>query len=648
MSRIIKSWRRVDSTVAIRTPMEMQAMHRSVLTLTRLTARACTALLMLTTGVAGQAADYSPNVDLPAPTRVYWGDTHLHTDASTDAAARGTSLGLEEAYRFARGETVTSSSGQRARLRRPLDFLVVADHSDGMGFFNMLVTGHPTLMKEELGQRWRGLLQEGKGAVVAREVISGFAQNTLPWQTNDPLLMRPVWDANIAAAEAFNDPGNFTALLGFEWTSLVKGNNLHRVVVFRDGADRVSKVLPYTLGDSADPEDLWRYLADFQSRTGGQVLAIPHNANLSNGLMFDDVTLQGGPIDSNYADRRRQWEPLVEVTQIKGDGEAHPFLSPNDEFADFETWDTGNLDLSAAKTPAMLRGEYARAALQRGLIFQRAVGANPYQFGMIGSTDSHTSLPAVEENNFFGKHAGKEPSAKRASAVQRKGPVGELIGWEQVASGYAAVWATDNTREALWDAMKRREVYASTGPRMTLRFFGGWDFTTQDAQAPDLAAVGYRGGVPMGGTLAPRTGKRGPVFLVAALRDPEGANLDRIQIVKGWLNSKGEPRESVFDVAWSGERRPDDKGKLPPVGSSVEADTATWRNNIGSARLAAVWSDPTFEAAQEAFYYARVLEIPTPRWTAYDAARLDADMPDDAPLSVQERVYSSPIWYDPE
>ena len=517
-----------------------------------------------------------------------------------------------------------------------------------MGFFNMLVNGHPRIMKEELGRRWRKLLSEGQGVVVAQEAVNGFAQGTLPWKTNDPELMRTVWDANIDAAEKFNDPGNFTAFIGFEWTSLVKGNNLHRVVVFRDGADRTREVLPYTLGDSADPEDLWTYLAGYQEKTGGQVLAIPHNPNLSNGMMFSDVTLKGGPIDADYADRRRQWEPLVEVSQIKGDSEAHPFLSPNDEFADYETWDTGNLDLTVAKTDDMLKGEYAREALKTGIGFQNRLGSNPYEFGMIAATDSHTSLAAVEESNFFGKHAAQEPSAKRAGKPQRKGPVGELLGWEQVASGYAAVWASENTREALWDAMKRREVYATTGPRMTVRFFGGWSFAKEDADRPDLPALGYSQGVPMGGVLAPSADGKSPAFLVAALRDPEGANLDRVQIVKGWIDEGGDPREKVFNVAWSGDRRLNRKGKLPPVGSTVDLDTATWTNTIGSAQLATVWHDPEFDPAQEAFYYVRVLEIPTPRWTAYDAVRLGASMPEDAVMTLQERAYTSPIWYYPE
>ena len=596
------------------------------------------------------AADYSPTVGLPAPTSVFWGDTHLHTDASTDAAARGSRLGLEAAYRFARGEEVTSSTGLRARLRRPLDFLVIADHSDGMGFFNMLVTGHPHLMKEELGRRWRKLLAEGKGTIVAREAVNGFAQGTLPWKTNDPELMRTVWDENIAAAEQFNDPGNFTAFIGFEWTSLVKGNNLHRVVVFRDGAERTRAVLPYTLGDSADPEDLWAYLSGYQEKTGGRVLAIPHNPNLSNGMMFAEVTLSGEPIDADYADRRRLWEPLVEVSQIKGDSEAHPFLSPNDEFADFETWDTGNLDLTEAKTPGMLKGEYAREALKTGVAFRREFGSNPYEFGMIAATDSHTSLALVEENNFFGKHAAQEPRPERATKPQRKGPVGELLGWEQVASGYAAVWATENTREALWDAMKRREVYGTTGPRMVVRFFGGWSFSEADADRPDLPAAGYTRGVPMGGVLGPAAGNGAgaPTFLVAASRDPEGANLDRMQIVKGWVDGSGKTREKIYDVAWSGGRQLDDNGKLPSVGSTVDLATATWSNSIGSAQITGFWRDPDFDPSQEAVYYLRVLEIPTPRWTAYDAVRLGAAMPADAVMTLQERAYTSPIWYYPE
>ncbi len=580
-------------------------------------------------------------------TRLFWGDTHLHTSVSTDAAARGNRLGLDAAYRFARGETVTSSTGQEATLRRPLDFLVIADHSDGMGFFGMLAEGHPLIMEEELGRRWHQLVKEGKGSLVAVEVVNAFAQGTLPWETQDPKLMTPIWNANVDAAERFNDPGKFTAFIGYEWTSLVRGNNLHRVVVLRDGADKARKSLPYTLGDSADPEDLWRWLARYEDTTGGKALAIPHNANLSNGMMFADVTLSGEPLTADYAERRQRWEPLIEISQYKGDGEAHPLLSPDDEFADYETWDVANLDMSQAKTDDMLKYEYAREALKRGLAYQARWGANPFEFGVIGSTDSHTSLSTAAEDNFFGKHPGKEPSASRAGQLQRTGLAGKIMGWQGVSSGYAAVWAEENTRESIWDAMKRREVYGTTGTRISVRMFGGWQFEDDDLKAGDRAALGYKKGVPMGAELPAADGSGAPRLMVAALRDPEGANLDRIQIVKGWLDAQGEPRERVFDVAWSGERQPDAQGKLPAVGNTVDLETATWSNSIGADELAVVWQDPEFNPETPAFYYARVLEIPTPRWLVYDAVRLGAKIPEGAVLTGQERAYTSPIWYQP-
>ena len=409
--------------------------------------RICTVLLLTSAPVL---AGYSPHADRAPTTRVFWGDTHLHTSVSTDAAARGNRLGLEQAYRFARGEEVTSSTGLQARLRIPLDFLVIADHSDGMGFFGLLQKGHPDLMAHELGRRWHDLLLQGKGGLVAKEVISAFAQGTLPWKSSDPKLMAPVWQANIDAAERFNEPGRFTALIGYEWTSLVQGNNLHRVVILRDGEERAGQLLPFTLEDSADPEDLWAFMARYESTTGGAALAISHNANLSNGMMFADTTLDGEELDADYARRRSRWEPLIEISQIKGDGEAHPLLSPDDEFADYETWDVGNLDLSAAKTPDMLKHEYAREALKRGLAKDARLGANPFRFGIIASTDSHTSLATAEEDNFFGKSPDAEPSPGRTAKPHRQSSAGRIEGWQQVSSGYAAVWAAANTREALF------------------------------------------------------------------------------------------------------------------------------------------------------------------------------------------------------
>ncbi len=594
--------------------------------------------------------EFSPYANRGFPTNVYFGDTHLHTSLSVDAGVFGNQLGVEEAYRFTRGEEVTASSGYKARLGRPLDFVVIADHSDGMGFFPMLLTGDPLLMGAEEGRRWHEAINEGGEAAVnaALELINQFSQGTLPWATNDPELMRPVWDEMVEAAEQYNDPGRFTAFIGYEWTSLVGGNNLHRVMVFRDGVEKAGQVIPFTLGDSADPEDLWEHLAAYEAKTGGRVLAIPHNGNLSNGLMFDVETLSGKKITKEYAEKRQMWEPLYETTQIKGDGEAHPFLSPDDEFADYETWDLGNLDMSEAKTDEMLPGEYLRSGLKRGLEFGEKLGVDPYKYGQIGSTDSHTSMPAVEEENFFGKHSGVEPSPERVTHIAVGGEFGKIYGWQMASSGYAAVWATENTREALWDAMKRKETYATTGSRMLVRFFGGWDFAEEDAQSRLPAANGYAKGVPMGGDLRSAPDGKAPTFLVAAMKDAMSGNLDRIQIIKGWVAADGKARERIYDVAVSDGRTIGADGRCTtPVGSTVDVERAIWTNTIGDPELIAVWTDPDFDPGQRAFYYVRVLEIPTPRWTAYDALRFDAEMPEGTPMTTQERAYTSPIWYTP-
>jgi len=593
--------------------------------------------------------EFSPYVDRGFPTNVYFGDTHLHTALSLDAGTFGDRLGMDEAYRFCKGEEVTSSTGYRARLGRPLDFVVIADHSDGMGFFSMLAEGDPRMMKDEEGRRWHQAIKEGGQAAVdaALEIITSFAQGKVPWATNDPELMTPVWEQVVKTAERHNEPGKFTALIGYEWTSLVRGNNLHRVVVYRDDADRAIQVLPFTLGDSADPEDLWKALAAYEQKTGGRALAIPHNGNLSNGLMFDVKTLSGGAITKRYAQQRQRWEPLYETTQIKGDGEAHPLLSPDDEFADYETWDLGNLDMSQAKTDDMIPGEYLRSGLKRGLELERKVGVNPYKYGQVGSTDSHTSLSAVEEDNFFGKHSGVEPSPERAAHVTLGGEHGKIYGWQMASSGYAGVWATENTRAALWDAMKRKETYATTGTRMIVRFFGGWGFTMKDANTRVPAKAGYAKGVPMGGDLIQAPAGKAPTFLVAAAKDPYGGNLDRIQVVKGWLDAKGKAQERVYDVVWSDGRKPSAEGKVPPVGNTVDVKNATWTNTIGDPELITVWTDPDFDPARRAFYYARVIEIPTPRWTAYEALRFGIEMPKGAKMTTQERAYTSPIWYTP-
>ena len=596
---------------------------------------------------------YSPYAGRDFPSGVYWGDTHLHTDISMDAGAFGNRLGLDEAYRFARGEEVESTNGGPVRLSRPLDFLVIADHSDNMGFFPDMFAGKEHILSDPTGKDWYERVKRGDGVSVALELIGLFSQGEFP----EALIYKPdsqpykdAWAKTVAAAEEFNDPGKFTAFIGYEWTSLVRGNNMHRVVIYKDGGDKGGSMVPFTTiapEGSTNPRDLWTWMEGYEEKTGGDVLAIPHNGNLANGIMFPmEVQNDGKEIDISYVERRARWEPLYEATQIKGDGETHPLLSPDDEFADFETWDIGNLDVSEAKSDDMLPGEYAREALKRGLLLEENLGTNPYKFGMIGSTDSHTSLATTQEDNFFGKHSGAEPGPERMTHPFMSNDNGTIMGWQQVASGLAAVWARDNTRAALFEAMERKEVYATTGTRMMVRFFGGWEFNDNDLNNRQPAFAGYEKGVPMGGDLPDRGKAKAPTFMVYALRDTMGANLDRIQIVKGWQEG-GKTLEKVYDVSWSGDRKPNRDGKLPAVGNTVDAKAANWTNTIGAAELATVWSDPDFDPDQRAFYYARVIEIPTPRWSTHDAFRFGVEIPEGAPVSVQDRAYTSPIWYTP-
>jgi hypothetical protein len=534
--------------------------------------------------------------------------------------------------------------------------MLVADHSDNMGFVTDLKAGAPHILSDPKGKEWYNRIKEGEGGSVALEMVGMFANGKFPASLSykpDSAPFKNVWQRTIDAAEQYNEPGRYTALHGYEWTSLIKGSNMHRVVIMRDGAAKASQMVPYTTyppEGSPDPRDLWKWLATYEKKTGGDILAIAHNGNLSNGIMFpSEAQWNGKKLDKEYVTQRIKWEPLYEATQIKGDGEAHPFLSPDDEFADYETWDIGNLDFPtpAAKTDDMLAREYAREALKQGLALEAKLGTNPYKFGMIGSTDTHTGLATMEEDNFFGKHTGYEPNPKRMSHPFWKNEKGTIMGWAQVASGLAAVWATENTRASIFDAMERKEVYATTGSRMAVRFFGGWDFTAEDVASRTPAFVGYGKGVPMGGDLTMAPSGKAPTFMVYALRDPIGGNLDRIQIIKGWMDRSGKTHEKVYDVAWSGNRKPGGDGKLPPVGNTVDAKTANFTNTIGASELGTVWTDPDFDAKQNAFYYARVIEIPTPRWSTIDAFRFGIPIPDGAPISTQERAYTSPIWYTP-
>jgi len=599
--------------------------------------------------------EYSPYLDIGYPQRVYWGDTHVHTAYSTDAGMVGNRLGPDEAYRFARGETVVASGGVRARLQRPLDFLVVADHAENLGLATMIAENNPDLLKTDFGREISGLVAAGKFGDAYALWGSGMSAKKDPLAGNDALT-RSMWERLTSSAEKFNEPGKFTALIGFEWTSSPGGNNLHRNVIFRDGKAKADQVIPISNYDTSDPEDLWKWMAAYEAKTGGRMLAIPHNGNLSNGLMFADVTYTGKkPIDRDYAVRRMRWEPLYEVTQMKGDSEAHPSLSSNDEFAGYGIWDKGSFG-PEAKTKDMLPREYAREALKRGLKYEEAFGVNPFKFGMIGSTDTHTSLSTTEENNYFGKATPGEPSGtperfqeKITGFMQRPGdPDVTIRHYKTLAAGLAAVWATDNTREALWDALLRREVYATTGTRMTVRVFAGWDFEAAEVLRPDFARAGYQRGVPMGGDLRKAPAGKSPTFVIRALRDVDGANLDRIQIVKGWLDGKGAMNEQVYDVMCSDRRAINDRHRCDkPVGNTVDVKKATYTNNIGDALMLAYWKDPSFDATQRAFYYARVLEIPTPRWTTYDAAFFGVELPKDVPPTHQERAYTSPIWYTP-
>jgi hypothetical protein len=599
---------------------------------------------------------YSPYAGRNFPTDVFWGDTHVHTGNSLDAGAFGARLLPGDAHRFARGEELTSSTGLIVKLSRPLDFLVVADHSDNMGFFPLLKSGDPKMLADPTGRRWYDMIQAGgqDGVAAAVEIIQSLTGNSFP----DALYLAPgtpayrtTWEETIAAAEKYNDPGRYTALHGYEWTSTENGINRHRVVIYRDGPAKVSMMEPYTTlppYGSPNERDLWKWLQSYEDKTGGRILAIAHNGNMSNGTMFPvRDTFTGKKYKTAWAEERSKWEPLYEITQIKGDGETHPFLSPNDEFADYETWDQGNLDLSELKTDDMLPYEYGRSGLGVGMQLEQQLGVNPYKVGFIGSTDTHTGLATAQEDNFFGKHSGAEPNAERVNHPMAKMGDKEYTGWGMVASGLAAVWARENTRGALFDAMMNKETYSTTGSRMLVRFFGGWDFVADDALHRLLAETGYTKGVPMGSDLTKAPTGKSPTFLVGALRDQYSGNLDRIQIVKVWVDKKGDRHEKVFDAVWSGDRTPGADGKLPSVGNTVDIPNATWTNTIGAPELITVWTDPEFDPNVLASYYARVLEIPTPRWTAYEAQRFGITMKKEIPMINVERAYTSPIWYTP-
>ncbi len=595
---------------------------------------------------------YSPYAGRNYPQRPLFGDEHVHTAWSVDAGGVGTTISPEEATRFARGEQVTSTSGQPVRLGQPLDWVAITDHSDGMGAISELRGGNVEMMKDATLKKWHDMMlagpAEGKKAVM--ELITAQSNKKLPPALTDPKFAASMWARNIEIAEKYNDPGRFTALIAYEWTSNAGGgDNLHRNIIYRDGKDKAIQVLPYTTFQSENPEDLWKWMTEWEKKTGGRLLAIPHNGNLSNGRMFALTTFGGDPVTKAWADERQKWEPLFEAIQMKGQSESHPSLSTTDEFAAYELWDRGNLTQTPKKS-GQIQYEYVREALKNGLKVEADVGTNPFKYGLAGGTDTHNGLTAAEEDNFFGKFPSAEPRADRWNEDALKFGNNPVVkGWEMTAAGYTAVWATGNTRAELWDAMMRRETYATSGPRMTVRFFGGYDFTREDATRTP-AVAGYAKGVPMGGDLKPTPAGKAPTFLVAALKDKFGGNLDRIQIIKGWLDKDGKTHEKIYDVVWGDAgKRKIVNGKLTPVGNTVDVTRATWTNTIGDPELVTVWKDPDFDPTARAFYYARVLEIPTPRWTDYDVAYFKTKITDPkVPLTTQERAYTSPIWYTPE
>lgn len=591
--------------------------------------RQCIIALLLLAGFGASAANAEER-------QLLWGDTHLHSSYSVDAYATGNVFADPDvAYRYARGLPVLHpTTRQRIQIDRPLDFLVVADHAEWLQLQIRINEEDPAWVSTPKGREY----QKMSGRDIFMDLNTEESRDDALAQLYTPEQRATVWSRQVDLAEKHNFPGKFTSLIGWEWSSAPNWANLHRVVFTPASGEVAKQFTPFSSFDSQKPEDLWAWLKETSKRTGAEFVAIPHNSNMSAGLMFETTDSEGRAITADYASRRMRWEPVIEVTQYKGTSETHPILSPNDEFAGFEIRSKLLIGDEQPGEP----GSYARSALLTGLDIGKKTGANPYKFGMIGSSDSHTGLVAVEESNFYGKTLIDPLPEDR---VEKKGI---FPAWELSSSGLAGVWAEENTRASIAAAFKRKEVYATTGPRITLRVFGGFNFKDRHANARDIAVVGYKRGVPMGGDITNAPKKKSPALLIYAVKDPEGANLDRIQVVKGWIDETGEKQEKVFNAAWAGDRSLSEDGKLPAITSTIELETASYKNTVGAESLSTVWRDPEFDPALPAFYYVRVLEIPTPRHQVYDAVAMELDPASfDYPTSIQERAYSSPIWYAP-
>jgi hypothetical protein len=569
----------------------------------------------------------------------YFGETHVHTSYSLDAYIGGARLTPDDAYKFAQGRDVTIQ-GQTHNIKKPLDWTAVSDHAEFIGeMYSTQVTGAKggdNPMLEEL----RGLKSvDEQRAWFLKYVINNMrgANPGHPPFYAGPETTRSAWkDVQLKAVRDNYQPGKFTTLAGFEWTASNNAGNMHRNVIFRD---LTVPDVPLSALDTNDEEKLWAWMAE-QEKQGSKLLAIPHNSNGSKGYMFEPVDNAGKPLTAEYAKLRSHFERLIEMMQIKGNSEVHRKFWPADEFADFENGDS----VATFSGRTFKKENFVRWAVTKGLDYQGKLGANPYQLGFIGGTDNHNGAPAdVVEDNYIGSHGPADGTLKD----RREGEIdGWIKGKDSNPGSLSGVWASKNTRAAIWDAMAARESFVTSGTRIKVRFFAGTDLPGKPADPRALVEQGYKSGVPMGGTVSGAV--KSPTFTVWASKDPDGANLDRIQIVKGWVNAKGEPQDKVIDVVWSGERKPAKNGKLPAVGNTVDLRKAAYTNAIGSPELMGSWTDPAFDSKQHAIYYVRVLEIPTPRWSTYDAVRAGLPLLAGVAATVQERAWSSPIWYTPQ
>jgi len=587
------------------------------------------------------AADTQTEVAAPAPSNplrnAYFGETHMHTAYSLDAYIGGTRLTPSDAYRFAKGGTVTVDGKPKTR-HRPLDFAAVTDHAEYLGeMYSTMVEGAPGHDQELLNELRNLQSIEEKQEWFLKYVVEnnrGLTPQHPPFFAGEETV-KSAWQIAIEAAEEHNNPGIFTAFVAYEWSGAPGGANLHRNVIYRDA--NVPEA-PMSYIDINREDGLWAWMAEHE-KLGRKALAIPHNSNASKLMMFPEMDATGDPIDLEYAQTRQHFEPLIEMMQIKGNSEVHRKFWAADEFADFENADS----LSKYSGREIKKANFVREGLKLGVAHEQQLGVNPFKYGFIGGTDNHNGVPSdVAEDGFVGGHGPEDGSVE----ARRTGGVGGWIDGKDLSIGsLAGVWATENTRAAIWDAMKRRETFATSGPRIRVRLFGGVDLPAEATDPETLVQQGYELGVPMGGDLGP-TGAP-PTFTLFAMKDPDGANLDRVQIIKGWVDADGEIHEQIVDVAWSGDRQPGADGKVPPVGTTVDLTTARFTNTIGAATLIGSWTDEHFDPEQHAFYYSRALEIPTPRWSTYDAVRHDLPLLEDVPATIQERAWTSPIWYAP-